>query len=502
MKNWLRNADEYSARVEAKTRRWWCYKDSPSAPPAPDYSAAATAQGQANIEAARATGRMNNPNIYTPYGSQTVSWGSPGGGRTFDAVQGPGGSWSTPVFTPGNEDNAASWSAPVWTPGASAPAGGGGDGYASDQPTITQTLSPESQAILNSRLKTQEQLQGLAQTGAGIAQNQLGTGFSFGGSPQTNLGQQGQIAGTPDLFGFGRASGPEGVGSAQRGVAGPNLQGQIDTSGNAAMPVNAGMTAQNAIMSRLSPQLEREQASIDNRLANQGITRGSEAYNTDQTLQGQRANDLKTQAALAGLNLDMSANAQGFGQSQARGNFANQAALSGFGADLSRANLNNAALGQDYAQQMGLSQARNAALAQNQGTALQQQQAQNAAQGQAFNQSLQGAQFGNTAQQQALAQALQLRSQPLNEINALMSSSQINNPQFQGYQGSNVAPAPVFNAAQNQAQFAQNLYAQQQGGANATTSGLFQLGGAAIGGMYGGPWGAAAGAQAGRAIGG
>lgn len=47
---------------------------SSSPPPAPDYVGAATAQGASNVEAARATGMMNNPNVYGPYGSQTVSW--------------------------------------------------------------------------------------------------------------------------------------------------------------------------------------------------------------------------------------------------------------------------------------------------------------------------------------------------------------------------------------------------------------------------------------------
>lgn len=47
---------------------------SPSPPPAPDYVGAAQAQGASNVEAARATGMMNNPNVYNPYGSQTISW--------------------------------------------------------------------------------------------------------------------------------------------------------------------------------------------------------------------------------------------------------------------------------------------------------------------------------------------------------------------------------------------------------------------------------------------
>jgi hypothetical protein len=100
---------------------------------------------------------------------------------------------------------------------------------------------------------------------------------------------------------------------------------------------------------------------------------------------------------------------------------------------------------------------------------------------QGFNQALQGGQFGNTAQQQALAQAISSRQMPLNEITALMSGSQIQNPQFGAYQGANVQAAPIANATAQQGQYAQNLYNQQAASANAQNAGLFQLGGSALG---------------------
>jgi hypothetical protein len=105
---------------------------------------------------------------------------------------------------------------------------------------------------------------------------------------------------------------------------------------------------------------------------------------------------------------------------------------------------------------------------------------------QGFNQALQGGQFANTANQQSLAQALQLRDQPLNEITGLMSGSQIQNPQFPGYSGSTVAPAPLFNATQAQGQWDQNAYNQQVAQQNSGLSGLFGLGGTILGGPLGG----------------
>ena len=44
------------------------------APPAPDYVGAANAQGTANLEAAIATGKINNPNVNNPFGTQRVTW--------------------------------------------------------------------------------------------------------------------------------------------------------------------------------------------------------------------------------------------------------------------------------------------------------------------------------------------------------------------------------------------------------------------------------------------
>ena len=53
---------------------------SASAPPAPDYIGAAKQQGIENLAAARQSNIMSNPNMYTPFGNQTVTYSSP----TFD----------------------------------------------------------------------------------------------------------------------------------------------------------------------------------------------------------------------------------------------------------------------------------------------------------------------------------------------------------------------------------------------------------------------------------
>jgi hypothetical protein len=70
---------------------------------------------------------------------------------------------------------------------------------------------------------------------------------------------------------------------------------------------------------------------------------------------------------------------------------------------------------------------------------------------------------------------------PLNEITALMSGSQIQNPQFGAYSGATVQAAPIFAGTQAQGAYDQNIYNQQVSQANAATAGLYSLGGAALG---------------------
>ena len=84
----------------------------------------------------------------------------------------------------------------------------------------------------------------------------------------------------------------------------------IDESKLAQMPIS-GMSVQDAIMSRLEPQMARRREQLDQNLANQGIPIGSEAYQNARTDQGQQENDLMTQAALQGINTGLGARQQG-----------------------------------------------------------------------------------------------------------------------------------------------------------------------------------------------
>ena len=78
----------------------------------------------------------------------------------------------------------------------------------------------------------------------------------------------------------------------------------LDMSGVPKRAMDVGQTAQDAIMSRLNPQFAQQEEAMRQRLANQGITLGSEAYGNEQRQFQQGRNDAYLQAALQGINLD------------------------------------------------------------------------------------------------------------------------------------------------------------------------------------------------------
>ena len=420
----------------------------PPPPAAPNYTAAAQQQGTANLDAARQTAVLSNPNIISPYGNQTVTYnqskkidqaGYDQAMQNYQNQQGQTDEYGNPTYQGAAPDIANYTTA--------------GD----MQPTVTQTLTPDAQATLNAQQGVQRSLADLGQQGVNTAQRVMGTPFNYNGPGiQTSLGQQMPVNYGPAMGQYGMAG---GINADQYG----NLKTSADMSGVAKMPVNAGMTGQQAIMNRLQPQLAQQSAATAQQLANQGITPGSEAYNNAMREQQQGQNDLLSQAALQGIGLDTAANQQGYNQA------------------MGQAGLYNAAMGQGYGQGLGAQTLANQAMGQNYGQAGASAGLYNQAAAQQYNQNLGAAQFGNTAAGQALQQQLALYNQPLNQISALMSGSQIQNPQFQGYTGANVQAAPIFQGVQQQGQSAMDLYGIQANQAAANNQGMMGMMGSVAG---------------------
>lgn len=179
-------------------------------PPAPDYTSAANATAEGNLEAAKYATNANRINQYTPYGTLSYNY--------------------TPTYDAEGKETGRGWSQ-------------------------TMDLTPQAQAALDQQLAL-----------------------------NTKYGEVANI----------------GFDKARSIFENP----QLDVSALPDRAINVGQTAQDAILSRLNPQLQQQDEQLRTRLANQGITLGSDAYNRELNLQGQRANDLQMQAALQGINLD------------------------------------------------------------------------------------------------------------------------------------------------------------------------------------------------------
>src|SRR3990167_8402993 len=265
-------------------------KSSPSPPPAPDYAGAARAQGAANVETAKIQGRINNPNIVSPYGSQTVDWG-PGttDQKQYDAVM---SAWNAgqPWTFQGQDTRRMPTVADFTTYG--------------DQPTVTQTLNSESQKIFNQQQAVRLGLADLGQQGLGTAQNALNNQFNFNGpAVQTSLGNQPAVQDSPNLFGLGSAGANVQAGQGTAGT--PNLFGL----GQAGSNTNAGQGIQG------SPNPFSYGAAGTTSGAGQGLSYGPQVGQYGYAQQGVNAPILQGQVGNAGP-IQVGPNAGLFGLAQ------------------------------------------------------------------------------------------------------------------------------------------------------------------------------------------
>ena len=92
------------------------------------------------------------------------------------------------------------------------------------------------------------------------------------------------------------------------------------------------------------------------------------------------------------------------------------------------------------------------------------------------------------ARERAIQEYERIRNAPLNEVSALMSGTQINNPTFSAIPQTGVANTDFIGAQNSSNAMLNNQYAQQMGANNAMTGGLFGLAGAGAGayGTYAG----------------
>jgi hypothetical protein len=279
------------------------------------------------------------------------------------------------------------------------------------------SLSNEQQQLLNAQNQQSLGLANVANRALGNVANTYGQAFN------SDPYMQQMVGGGPQFNQIGQAA---------------NLQSTLDQ--------NAGMQgwdrASNLLMSRLNPQIEQSQSRLRAQLANQGISAGTEAYNRAMMQQGQQENDLRTQAQIAGSQLQN----QLFGQELQAGQFGNQALTQQNANQLANLGFNNQIGQQGFQNQIAQQQA------------------------------------NNMARQNNFQLASYLRGLPMQELNALRAGSQVTNPSFinVAQQGQTQGPDTLtaYQAQQNANIANQNRQAAQQSN---LTSGLFGLGSAALG---------------------
>jgi hypothetical protein len=446
----------------------------PSAPAAPDYAGAARETAQGNLAAAQTATAANRVNQVTPYGNLTYT-------QTKDS-----------------EGN------PVWT--------------------ATTSLSDVGQQLLNNQNTTSLGLGSAINAQLGEVQDVMGRGFN----PNTPAIQYGGQA--PTLGQVGQAQQAQGIQSgemAQRIGDSPQFQsleaanalrrsGETDAL-QRSLGQNVGMAgwdrASDLLMSRLTPQIEQSQDRLRAQLANQGIVAGTEAYDRAMTQQGQKENDLRTQAQLqaqgiqqnlfgqelqAGqfgnqaatqqqqnllqnLGFSNQAQQQDFANRQAQLAFNNQLGQQGYQNVLAGQQANNQAIAQNFGQGLSAQQLQNQAAQQNFANQLATQQQQNQAAQQMFANQQAGANLSNQAQQQAYNQALTQYNMPLNTLSALRTGAQVQNPSFvNSAQQATTQGADILGANQMGYNAQMGDFNQQQAAQANFNQGLMGLGGAGI----------------------
>jgi hypothetical protein len=208
----------------------------------------------------------------------------------------------------------------------------------------------------------------------------------------------------------------------------------LDSLGKSPLPTDFSADRQRietSLYDRMSPLLQQGRDALETKLVNQGFSRGTDAFKTAMDEASRRENDARL--AVVG---------QG-GTEQS--NLFNMA-LAGRNQGLTEAYTPYNMARQDFGNQMAL-------------------------------------------RQQQLQEALQERTQPLNELSALMSGSQVQNPNFVNTPNVNMANTDVAGITQNAYENQMKQYQTQMAQNNAMMGGLFGLGGTLGGAMLGGPAG-------------
>ena len=381
----------------------------PDTPAPPNPIQTAQAQTSTNVQTAVANAFLNNMNQVTPYGA-------------LDYTQTGSYTWTDPSTS---------------------------QTYTIPRFTSTQTLTPQGQAIENQKEATQLNLAGMANAQSGKIANLLGSTMDLSGAPDP-----GSAAG---LTNIPSAATSYGSGGPIQNQLGPTGAIRASTYGPNDFSADRDQI-QNALMSRMQPQLDVQKNKLQQQLADQGIRYGSQAYNDAMLTFNQQQND----AWMSSVTQSANAQQQMINEAAQQAAFQNQAQQQEYEQNLGRAGFANQAQAQQYQQNAAAASFNNAGLAQQ----MTQQQA-------AFNAS-------QAARNQYMQEQYAQRNQPINEITSLLSGSQVQQPNFITQAGNQIPTTDIANLInQNFNQQMQNYQTQSQS-YNTLVGGILGLGAGAL----------------------
>ncbi len=333
-----------------------------SAPDAPDYEGAAQAQAESSREVTEQQTWANRPTINTPFGQQT--WDT------------------TPQWDPATGQYLNTW-------------------------TQNTNLTPEAQSALDSQMAVQQGRSNLAESKIGQMEDEFGGAMDW--DKFTGLADTPQ-AGLP-VNGLDR-SGLQGIDPSQR---------YYDKAEDAIY---------NKWSNRQEPRMQQEADRLRTQLYNSGLKEGDQAYDAEMQKLRETQNDARESAQYGAtigsgaegsrmFGMDTTARGQQFGEEQASGAFANQAA------------------------------------------------------NQVFGQEMQGAGYQNTLRQQQISEEMQKRGFSLNEINAILTGQQVGMPTMPGFNTASAAqPVQSLAAAGMTGQSQLDAFNAQNAGMNSLMGGL------------------------------
>ena len=347
--------------------------------------------------------------------------------------------------------------------------------YSIPQFTAAQTLSPTGQATFDQSQNAQLSLATLGAEQAARMRTQFANPLSLSGAP--SFGNVSTLANAPKAqTTFGAAGAPTAGFGATEGQIGSTFGTAPDVTRTYQHGEDFSADRQRieeGLMGRLNPSLEIERSKYEQQLSDQGIRYGSPAYENAMRNYSMQANDARLGVIAQGGQeqqrlSEMSRMAGEFGnkaqqqiyeQAKGRGEFGNLAQQQQYEQQFGRGQFFNSAQQQQFAQEAQRGTFSNAALAQNFG------QAQTA-----FNAT-------NAARQQYLNEQFALRNQPINEISALLTGSQVSQPNFINPNTSTIANTDVAGLLNKNFDQQMAVSNQQSATANQIIGGLFGFGG-------------------------